>query len=166
MYLSLSASTLYHSFLPSSLAQAQRMQNNQTEIEQLLQMASRQLEAGEFKVALKTFRKIISIQRKQGTPLAQGITLGAIGEIYLNLEKYPHSIESYRQALRIFQQLGESHKQAIILNNIGVVYKIQGQYDLALEFYQQALTLHLESDNKEDAATTLYNIGEIDQIQD
>ncbi|NES00794.1 MAG: tetratricopeptide repeat protein [Symploca sp. SIO1B1] len=165
LLLYLAPSTLYHSFFPSSLAQAQTTQNQQSELKQLLPIGIRQLEEGQFQEAFKTFRKVVSLQRKQGDQLAQGITLGTMGEIFLNLEKYPHSLETYKQSLRIFQQLGKDHDQAIILNNIGVVYKIQGQYDLALDYYQQALTLQLELDNRKDAATNLNNIGEIYRIQ-
>ncbi|NEP62162.1 MAG: tetratricopeptide repeat protein [Symploca sp. SIO2G7] len=158
-------STLYHSFFPRSLAQAQTTQNQHPELERLLPIGIRQLEESQFQEAFKTFRKVVSLQRKQGNLLAQGITLGTMGEIFLNLEKYPYSLETYKQALRIFQQLGKGHEQAIILNNIGVVYKSQGQYDLALDYYQQALTLHLESDNSEDAAINRHNIIEIYRLQ-
>jgi len=102
---------------PTALAQS--AQNGKAEAEQLNKQEMQQFQRAEYRQALESFQKALTLFKSVGNRKGEGTTLNNIGFIYDNLGQYPKALEFYQQALAIRKEIGDRPGKGITLNNIG-----------------------------------------------
>ncbi|MGB3494219.1 MAG: tetratricopeptide repeat protein [Elainellaceae cyanobacterium] len=139
-----------------------------SDADDLNQEGLRQLNAGQYAIALERFEQALAISRDLSDSPAERLRqredeatqLNNIGTVYRELGQYEQALEFYRQALAIQTEIGSSPQaRGHTLNNMGLTYRRIGQYQQALDVYQQALSMSLLTGDRVIESIILNNIG-------
>lgn len=153
-------------FFPASLfsALATRGQSPPdpiAEAAKLYNIASGQIDRGEFRAALATLERALKIVRSRGNRGFEGDMINDIGIIYRNLGEYDRALEFAEQALKIYQEIGDRSSVAQSYNNLASVYESLSQYPEALSYFQRALATVRELGEADSEAFIQNNLGAV-----
>jgi len=146
--------------LSFSVQFTQTSNNSAFEVQKLLEQGSRQLEASQYKEAIESFQKSLSISQEIGDRRGEANSLYNLGVVYDNLYQYENAIDFYQQALSIYQEIGDKEDIADSLINLGSDYDKLYQYEKAINFYQQSLSVYQDIGERKGQANSLLNLGE------
>lgn len=93
------------------------------------------------------------------SPLAQAISLNALGVVFFNSGKYDATIEYSLRALDVGQPTDDQTMLANIHSNLGGVYHYMADFPAAIEHYLHALDLRRSIGDRRFEASSLYNLA-------
>lgn len=127
-------------------AQVQNTQDRRQEAlrRRLFDKGKQQYRKGQFRSALKTFRRGLVIVRTIGDRQDEAKISNYIGLINHNLGQELKALNFYQQGLAISQEVGDRYSEAAALNTIGEVYTRLRQYPKALDVLQQGEVISRE----------------------
>ena len=109
--------------------------------------------------ALRIDQEKVLIDRELGNPLNEAITIGNIGESWLQLGDYQKARRDLEDGLRLTRAVGNRAMECIPLLNLTQLVLRQGDAALALEHAQTALRIGIEVQNPEHEARAQCHIG-------
>ena len=127
--------------------------------DQFFENGNDQYSRKQYREAIDSYQKALTIHRQRNDWLNVASTLNAIGVVYYQLSFYAEAIDSYQKALFAFEKAGRPEKKGRVLNNLGVVYDSMGHFSEALEFYQKALQVFTQANNLAQQGKTLDNMS-------
>ena len=110
-------------------------------------------------LALQLDRQKVLIDRELGNPLNEAITIGNLGETWLQLGDYPQARRDLEEGLRLTRTVGNRAMECVPLLNLTQLVLRQGDAALALGHAKTALDIAIEVQNPESEARALCHIG-------
>ena len=98
--------------------------------------------------------------RKLGNKKQEGLALGNLGNIYVQLGEMRKAIEYYEQHLAIARETGDRRGEGRALGNLGVAYRGLGETRKAIEYYEQRLAFARETGDRRGEGNALHNRAE------
>ena len=89
----------------------------------------------------------------------EGIHLGNLGIVYLDLSEPRRTIEYCEQQLVITQETGDKRGEGNALGNLGNAYANLGELHRAIEYYEKQLVITQETGDKRGEGSALGNLG-------
>ena len=146
---------------PASPELAQTIESPKVEADRLLNQGNKQYKVSQFRKALQSWQKALTIYREIGDRKGEAKSLGNLGVAYDSLGEYPKAIEKYQQSLAIKREIGDRKGEANSLGNLGIAYQNLGDYPKAIEFHQQSLAIKQEIGDRRGEAYSLGNLGNV-----
>ncbi|MEO1351865.1 MAG: CHAT domain-containing tetratricopeptide repeat protein [Cyanobacteria bacterium J06635_15] len=143
--------------LPTSTAIAQVS----TDPHQLLHDGINALNQGNYPLALQRLQLSLSLYRRAGDRLYEGVVYSWLGSVYDEMGRYDDAIAALEQALAISRAVEDRVGEGVALNQIGLIHQRRGNDAEALDAYEQALAIFQETAETEGEAATLNNIASI-----
>ena len=109
--------------------------------------------------ALQIDQQKVLIDRELGNPLNEAITVGNIGESWLQLGEHAQARRDLEEGLRLTRAVGNRAMECIPLLNLTQLALRAGDAALALAHAQMALGIAIEVQNPESEARALCHIG-------
>ncbi|MBN8454662.1 tetratricopeptide repeat protein [Accumulibacter sp.] len=128
-------------------------------LETLNALAVASYSLGEVKRSISCSRRALVIGRDIGDRLAEGASLGNLGNAYAALGDARKAIEFHEQALVIDREIGDRRGEGADLANLGLAYGALGDAGRAIELYEQTLTIAREIGDRRGEGNTLGNLG-------
>ncbi|MBI1278208.1 MAG: tetratricopeptide repeat protein [Anaerolineaceae bacterium] len=147
-------------FILALSTSAQARQNQQSAAE-LNQLGNDLYISGNYKDALTSFEKALSIARSTKDHAIEDDILIGIGKVYASQGIYKVALDNYQQAFAIAQNTNDQDGEAKATEGIGSVYWSQGNYETALDYYEQSLSLVAKDKNRYVEAQALSDIGNV-----
>ncbi|WP_293111265.1 CHAT domain-containing tetratricopeptide repeat protein [Moorena sp. SIO4G3] len=144
---------------PASPGLAQTVESPKAEADRLLNKGREQYKVSQFREALQSWQRALTIYQKIEDPQGVANSLNNLGLTYNNLGDYPKAIENLQQSLTIAREIGDRKGVANSLNNLGIAYYNLGDYPKAIENHQQSLTIAREIGDRHGVANSLGNLG-------
>ena len=141
--------------------QANHINAQRSEAEQLLHQGIQQYQTSQFQAALESWQQALEIYRAIGDLQREADSLGNLGLAYDSLSDYQRAIEFHQQSLAIAQQIGDRQGEASSLGRLGNVYRSLGQYQRAIDFLEQSLAIAREIGDRQEEANSLGNLGNV-----
>ena len=111
--------------------------------------------------AIEYYQKGVKIYEQLGDKKNLAGTLGNIGSLYINLNRFDKALDYQMQCLKVVQQLGKLEAVASALNNISVIYTNIKDYDKALLYGEQALETYTHLGDHHGMASACSNLGSV-----
>ncbi|KAM3092498.1 CHAT domain-containing protein [Phormidesmis sp. 146-35] len=118
-----------------------------------------------YESALESFQKGLKIAEANNFQRWQGMTLLAIGQIYVSRQDFTQGLKYQNQALAVAQQNKNRSVQIQVLFGRGAIYRKLSRYPEALADFQQAHDLLKTTGDSLGAASMLVPMGEIYAVQ-
>ncbi|MEG5039987.1 MULTISPECIES: CHAT domain-containing tetratricopeptide repeat protein [unclassified Microcoleus] len=146
---------------PDSLlpAIAQTTDARQVEADRLLQQGSQQYQTGQLRAALNSWQQALPIYRALKNRRMEGLALGNLGAVYINLGNSAKAIEYSQQHLAIAREIKDREGEGAALGNLGVAYRSLGNWAKAIEYTQQYLAIPREIKNRPIEGWALANLA-------
>jgi len=146
---------------PDSLlpAIAQTTDARQVEADRLLQQGNQQFQTGQLRAALNSWQQALEIYRAIKNRRMEGLALGNLGAVYINLGNWAKAIEYSQQHLVIAREIKDREGEGAALGNLGVAYRSLGNYAKAIEYTQQYLAIPREIKNRPIEGWALANLA-------
>ncbi len=103
----------------------------------------------DLELSLRIDRQKVLIDRELGNPLNEAITLGNMGETWLQLGDYLRARRDLEEGLRLTRGVGDRAMECVPLLNLTQLELRHGDAPLALAYAQAALTIAIEVQNPE-----------------
>jgi CHAT domain-containing protein len=137
----------------------------------LIGLARRDL--GEDRNALEYFQRALEIARKHGyLSYQEGVALGGMGRVYLNLGDREKAADYYNELLMMGRKSGDSRFIVDALHALGNISYLSGEKEKALDYLSQSLALYRRMGWRQAVAQTLselartgYSMGNLDQAR-
>jgi tetratricopeptide (TPR) repeat protein len=136
-------------------------ENRSFESDILGNLANAYLDLGQFDIATEHSKKALSIQRKIGDHIGEGISLEVLGNIFSVKGQMERAVEHYKKALAIARKNNNRRSEGNHLGNLGNAYRDLGFVDQAMHYYQQALSIAIEIGDRKGEGNRLGNIGSL-----
>ncbi|MEX0290590.1 MAG: tetratricopeptide repeat protein [Flavobacteriaceae bacterium] len=114
---------------------------------------------GNFKEALKVFKKSHEINVQLQDKKAMATTFSNIGTVYYELGNYTEALRKLLAGLKLSEELNDKPGLSRVTNNLGNIYIDLKNEEKALEYYNYSLKIKKELGNKFALAHTYNNIG-------
>ena len=144
-------------FLSPELAQTS--ERREAEADRLLDKGMEQSKVSQFREALQSWQRALTIYREIGDRQGEANSLHGLGIAYDKLGDYRKAIENHQQSLVIKREIGDRSGVANSLGNLGIAYDKLGDYRKAIENHQQNLTIARKIGDRESEANSLGNLG-------
>ncbi|OLT59633.1 CHAT domain-containing tetratricopeptide repeat protein [Moorena bouillonii] len=144
---------------PTYSALAQTIESRKAEADRFFKQGSKQYKVSQFREALQSWQRALTIYREIDNRLGQAISLNNLGLTYETLGDYPKAIENYQQSLTIARAIANRRAEANSLNGLGLTYQNLGDYPKAIEYHQQSLVIKREIGDREGEAKSLNGLG-------
>jgi predicted ATPase len=135
-------------------------QKQQGQVLRVLAKAER--DSGRAEAALEHYGMALAIHREQGDRSGESLTLGNMGNVYLDQARTEEAVNCLEGALRIDRERGSQTGQGILLHSLGTVYHNHGRLTEARGYLESALTIHRERGSRRSEATALTSLGALD----
>ncbi|NQE38608.1 tetratricopeptide repeat protein [Microcoleus asticus] len=109
--------------------------------DRVLKQGIQQHKLSQFREALQSWEKALTIYREIGNRQGEANSLGSLGNAYLFLGQFHRAIEFHQQSLKIKREIGNRQGEANSLGGLGSAYDSLGQFHRAIEFHQQSLEI-------------------------
>lgn len=119
----------------------------------------------EFDQCLMYWEKSRDLYARDGQLQEVANTHNNIGNVYLNLSRYPEALEQYQSCLKTSEELGSKKGIAASYGNIGNVYEKLDDLPKALTYHYKSLEIDRDRDNVAGMAITTNNIGAIYEMR-
>ena len=116
---------------------------------------------GNWKLALSSYQKSLSIEKNKQNSSNLPILYNNIASVYDSKLMFDEALYNYQKALNIYKNQNKEEEQAQLNYNIGNLYYSTEDFDSALKFYNHALNLEDRLNNEEEKLLTYNNIGVI-----
>ena len=103
----------------------------------------------DLELSLQIDRQKVLIDRELGNPLNEAITLGNMGETWLQLGDYPQALHDLEEGLRLTRGVGDRAMECVPLLNMTQLVLRNGDAQLALAHAHAALAIAIEVQNPE-----------------
>jgi tetratricopeptide (TPR) repeat protein/transcriptional regulator with XRE-family HTH domain len=120
---------------------------------------------GDFELWQDLVERALVTVRCAGNRVGEAHLLRGLGEIWLDLDRYPEAFEVMTQALNAFEELGEPAAVAHMHRAIGGLERMRGNNVAALERLMRALVAFRESDDRVGLADTMFALGALRRNQ-
>ena len=144
-------------FLSPELAQTS--ERREAEADRLLDKGMEQSKVSQFREALQSWQRALTIYREIGDRQGEANSLHGLGIAYDKLGDYRKAIENHQQNLTIARKIGDRESEANSLGNLGTAYYNLGDYPKAIENYQQSLTIAREIGDHFGEANSVNGLG-------
>ncbi|NEP34987.1 CHAT domain-containing protein [Moorena sp. SIO3B2] len=144
-------------FLSPELAQTS--ERREAEADRLFDKGMEQSKVSQFREALQSWQRALTIYREIGDRKGEAYSLGNLGNVYQHLGDYKKAIEFHQQSLAIVREIGDWQDEAGSLGNLGIAYNYLGDYQKAIENFQQSLAIEREIGDRQGEAGSLNNLG-------
>ncbi len=141
--------------MPMALAQSN------SELEQMYNRASEQIDLGNFTEAVTILEKLLAIAQQQNNPFLESTSLIELAFVHRNQGNAQLALQLATKALKIYQQLNDEQGISVALNNQASAYLSLGQYPQAIQGFEQALKLVQKLGEKSGEVSILSNLGTI-----
>lgn len=111
--------------------------------------------------AIECYQKGLKIYESLGDKKNLAGSLGNIGSIYINLNRFEEALDYQKQCLKLVQEMGNLDGVASSLNNICVIYTNIKDYDKALLYGEQALEMYKHLGDFNGMANVYVNLGNV-----
>ncbi|WP_293053609.1 MULTISPECIES: tetratricopeptide repeat protein [unclassified Moorena] len=118
-----------------------------------------QFQVSQFREALQSWQKALTIYREIGDRQGEGNSLGNLGVAYRSLGDYPKAIENLQQSLAIHREIDNRLGEANSLNGLANAYRSLRDYPKAIENLQQSLAIYREIGDRFGEGNSLNNLG-------
>jgi tetratricopeptide (TPR) repeat protein len=102
----------------------------------------------DFPQALAFFEQALEIDHKYGIQNQEGVSLGNVGNVYLDMGEFEKALQNHLEAVEIRYQLGDRYGIAAVLGSLGDDYLALNQPDTAETCFLNALQIDLELENR------------------
>lgn len=165
--------SILFAFIYSTLAQAAEIQLSQQvssaktvrQADKLIQLGLRNEISGEYIEALKCYEQGLAIYEKLHGHNHKDIAgvLGAIGRIYIRIDKISDAYVALNNALSIFEHMGLSDGKyaSSVINNLGMIEFQYGDYEKSIILFKRSLTISEKNADTSTTAATLANLSEV-----
>ena len=144
---------------PASPELAQTSERREAEADRLFDKGIEQSKVSQFREALQSWQKALTIYREIGDRQGEAYSLGNLGNVYQHLGDYKKAIQYHQQSLAIKREIGDRQDEAGSLGNLGIAYNYLGDYQKAIENFQQSLAIKQEIGDRFGEANSLNNLG-------
>ncbi|VXD24368.1 TPR repeat-containing protein [Planktothrix serta PCC 8927] len=134
-----------------------------TELEQIYNRASEQIDQGNFTEAVVILEKLLAIAQQQNNQFLEATALNDLALVYRNQGNAKLALQLATKALKIYQQLNDEQGISVALNNQASAYLSLGQYPQAIQGFEQALKLVQKLGETSGEVNILSNLGAIYQ---
>ena len=123
------------------VAQAQTIQERQTEAERLLKQGNRQRRAREFTAALESYQQALKIYQELKNPQGEMKALRGLSRVYLAQKNYPQAIASAQQQLELARKSQDNEREHEALSSLYRAYMETANYPKAIETAERMVAL-------------------------
>jgi tetratricopeptide (TPR) repeat protein len=116
---------------------------------------------GDYPRAIDHHQQSLAIAREIGDRIAEGASLGNLGNCYHSLGNYPRAIDHHQQSLAIAREIGDRIAEGASLGNLGLCYSSLGDYPRAIDHHEQALAIARETGDQYCESTVLVGLGDV-----
>ncbi|MEG4078560.1 CHAT domain-containing tetratricopeptide repeat protein [Microcoleus sp. Pol8_D6] len=127
-----------HSQLP---VVAQAIDARFIEADRLIQQGLQQYQTGQFPAVLNSWQQALQIYRAIKNRQGEGVALGNLGAVYINLGDYAKGIEYTQQSLAIVREIKDRQGEGRVLGFLGAAYGALSNYAKTIEYAQQSLAI-------------------------
>ncbi len=125
----------------------------------LEQLGRAQCAVGNYKTALQTFTRLLTLQEERKDRKGMAYAMNRIGFTLTDLSRYNEALLNYENALELAKEIHDERTIASTLNEMGVTYWYKGDVDSALPKFQEAYRMYGELGDKKNEAMAGINIG-------
>jgi predicted ATPase/tetratricopeptide (TPR) repeat protein len=125
-------------------------------------VAKAERESGRTEEALEHYTTALAIHREQRDQSGESLTLGNMGNVYLDQGRMEEAIKYLEGALSIDRERGSQTGQGILLHSLGTVYQNLGRLTEARSYLESALAIHRETGSRRSEATAITSLGSLD----
>ncbi|NEO13735.1 MULTISPECIES: CHAT domain-containing protein [unclassified Moorena] len=147
------------SLLPTSPALAQTSERGKAEAYRLFEQGSQQYKVSQFRKALESWRKALTIYQTIEDQQGEANSLIGLGNAYHALGKYPKAIDNHQQSLKMARAIRDQQGEANSLIGLGYAYHAQGEYPKAIKNFQQSLKMARAIRDRQGEANSLSGLG-------
>ena len=90
---------------------------------------------------------------------AEGVHLGHLGNVHLNLGNIRKAVQFYEEALKLHKEFGDHQKEGLVLGNLGSAHLLLGNLEKAIEYDSQHLIIAQQSGDRKGEANALNGLG-------
>jgi CHAT domain-containing protein len=147
--------------LLTGVAQAQTIQQRQTEAERLLKQGNRQRRAREFTAALESYQQALKIYQEFINPQGQMKALRGLSRVYFDQKNYPQTIEYAQKQLELARAIQDYESEHEALLSLYEVYMEVANYAKAIEAAERMLALARaiqDYESEHEALSSLYEV--------
>lgn len=130
-------------------------------IEQVIQQAKSDFQAGSYKNAISGFSSARQYYLDQDDALNAAEMANNLSVAFLQNKQNHNALEVVRGTDLVFEEAGETLKQAIALGNIGAALEAKKDLEGAAEAYQRSADLFEEAGEKDMRSTVLKSLSAI-----
>jgi CHAT domain-containing protein len=125
----------------TGVAQAQTIQQRQTEAERLLKQGNRQRRAREFTAALASYQQAIKIYQELKNPRGEMNALRGVSQVYLAQKNYPQAIEYAQKQLELARTMQDCDCEYAALSSLYKAYMETANYPKAIGTAERMVAL-------------------------
>lgn len=114
---------------------------------------------GEYSLARQHLETAYQLSLENRDPLAQAISLNALGVVFFNCGDYDAAIDYFRRALEVGQPTGDQALLAEVHNALGGVFHFLADFPAAIEHQRRALGLRRAIGDRRFEISSLYNLA-------
>ena len=111
--------------------------------------------------AIEFLEESLAIAREIDDRRNEGVWLGNLGSVHLDLGQIERAIEFYEQALIVAREIGDRQNEGVWLGKLGLAYRALGHAERIIEFYEQALTIAREIGDRRGEGANLSRLGSV-----
>ena len=118
--------------------------DQETTAKEMLEQGIDAYRIGEYEESLEAFQHARELSARAGNREGEIETLGSMGVVYVELERWDEARRFLEEALGICEETGDQINTGKVLGNLGMMHARQGDVESATEAYQQAIAIFQE----------------------